>query len=137
MIIQSDDRRSSVEIDRVDDDDGRHFFRVSARADGHALTNPHVFLERTATFVEQLETFERRRSGSVLLAGTEDFRFTIEPDGRSGAIWIHLVLNNYFVTGGDRTGHARSGKMSLDMGFPVAGEHVGALVQQFKELLAD
>ena len=52
-----------------------------------------------------------------------------EPSGFS------LVLNKYFITGGDRTGHAHSGKMSLEMGFSVAGEHVGTLVQQFRELL--
>jgi hypothetical protein len=58
----------------------------------------------------------------LLLTETEDFQFSIEPDGRSGA-------------GGDRTGHAHSGRMSLEMGFSVAGEHVGTLVRAFSELL--
>jgi hypothetical protein len=135
MTIQSDTRDARVEFIGVADREDRSYFQVSANSDGYSMTNPRVFLEKTSSFVQELESFEQRRKGKIVLTGTEDFRFSIEPDGRSGAIWVSIVLNKYFIAGGDRTGHAHSGKMSLDTGFSVAGEHVGQLVQQFRELL--
>ena len=108
---------------------------MSAATDGYSLTNARVFLEQTSVFVKECEAFGRTRKGKVVLTGTEDFQFSIEPDGGSGAIWVAVLLNKYFVAGGDRTGHEHSGRMSLETGFSVAGEHVGTLVQEFRELL--
>jgi hypothetical protein len=135
MTIQSDTRDARVEFIGVADREDRSYFQVSANSGGYSMTNPRVFLEKTSSFVQELESFEQRRKGKIVLTGTEDFRFSVEPDGRSGAIWVSIVLNKYFIAGGDRAGHAHSGKMSLEMGFSVAGEHVGQLVQQFRELL--
>jgi hypothetical protein len=59
---------------------------VSANSDGYSMTNPRVFLEKPSSFVQELGSFEQRRKGKIVLTGTEDFRFSIEPDGRSGAI---------------------------------------------------
>lgn len=95
---------------------------MSADSEGYSLTNSRVFLEKTSAFIKEFESLERTRKG-------------IEPDGRSGAIWVDVVLNKFFISGGDRTGHAHSGKMSLEMGFSVAGEHVGTLLHEFRELL--
>src|SRR6185295_13196319 len=135
MRIHSDNRQSNVEFVGAANPEHPGYFQVSADSEGYALTNSRVFLEKTAAFVNELASLEQSRKGKVVLTGTEDFQFSIEPDGRSGAVWIAVVLNKYFITGGDRTGHAHSGKMSLQMGFSVAGEHVGTLVQQFRELL--
>ena len=135
MEIRSDTGQSTVEFVSTAGQEHRGFFQVSAATDGYALTNARVFLEKTSAFVKECEAFERTRKGKVVLTGTEDFQFSIEPDGGSGAIWVAVVLNKYFVAGGDRTGHAHSGKMSLEIGFSVAGEHVGTLVQEFRELL--
>ena len=49
------------------------------------------------TSLEELTSFEQSRQGKVVLTGTEDFQFSIEPDGRSGAIWVAIVLNKYFI----------------------------------------
>ncbi len=135
MIVQSDTGHARVELVAVADPQDRSFFQVTAASDGYALTNPRVFLERTSSFLDELTSFERSRQGKVVLSGTEDFQFSIEPDGRSGAIWVAIVLYKYFIAGGDRTGHAHSGRASLETGFSVAGEHVGSLLRQFRELL--
>jgi hypothetical protein len=135
MLIRSDTRQSTVEFVAVAGQEHRGYFHVSASSDGYSLTNTRVFLENTSAFIKDCEAFERSRKGTVVLTGTEDFQFSIAPDGGSGAIWVAVVLNKYFVAGGDRTGHAHSGKMSLEIGFSVAGEHVGTSVQEFRELL--
>ena len=134
MIIQSDTGQAKVEFAGLADQESPGYFRVSANSDSHAMSNPRVFLESTASFLKELASFEQSRKGKVVLDGTEDFQFSVEPDGRSGAVWISIVLKKYFIAGGDRTGHAHSGKMSLEMGFSLAGERVGMLVQQFREL---
>ncbi len=138
MIINSSDRRHSLELLRHDTLEGAYrtsVFTATGTLEGRRVSVSGVVLPKPENFQGALEAFGRTRTGSATLEGAGGFRMTIEPDGDAGAARVNFTITDKYSTGTSPTGHAQWAAASLSGGFSVDGEWIGTLVADMNALL--
>jgi hypothetical protein len=136
ITIQSTDAEALIRIERQDSEQFVDY-AVTASLRGESVTNKSVFLLHPQEFVRALRQFETTRSGTANLSGSEDFSLTVEPDGGMGHAWVSFHLARRLYAFSHQSGRGRTGQISLSGSFPVSGEFVRQLAQDFAELLRD
>jgi hypothetical protein len=136
ITIQSTDTEALIRIERHDSEQFVDY-AVTASLRGESVANSSVVLLHPQEFVHALRQFEITRSGTATLTGSEDFSLTVEPDGKMGHAWIDFHLARRLYAFSHQSGRGRTGQISLSGSFPVSGEFVRQLVQDFAELLKD
>ena len=117
------------------DESSHTYFSIEASIEGERVLNHEVIFEPARAFLAGLERFDAHRSSTHSITGSEDFSFSIEPDGSSGQAWIAFTLSRILFTHSSKTGRLRDGFISLRGGFALDGERVSSTIKGFHELL--
>lgn len=136
LTIQSIAKNASIQIERREFEQFVNY-AVTASFHGERVANEGVVFTHTSAFVKSLEVFERSRTGSALLEGTEECKLTIEADGQMGHAWLTFQVARTLHAFSAQTGRGRSGRIVLSGSFPVSGDFIGQLVHDFTELFGE
>jgi hypothetical protein len=110
---------------------------VTAVYRGERLTSKGVIFMAPATFVGALEVFERTRTGSAILEGSDHCRLVLEADGRMGHAWLTFHVARTLYAFSPQTGRSRSGEITLRGSFAVSGEFIRQIAHDFAELFRE
>ena len=133
--MKSEDGSSSLQVERREYEDFVNF-ALTASFHGQIVTNDGVVFSDAPAFVEAATAFEQTRTGAAMLEGTEDCQIAIEPDGRTGDMWLSFQVSRILTSHSPKTGRGRSGHITLAGGFSVSGEFIGKAVHDLKEIFA-
>jgi len=133
ITIHSTDRDDSVQIERQETEQFVDYV-VTALFRGERVTCNGIVFTDTSAFVQALELFERTRSGSAVLEGSEDCRLTVEADGRMGHAWLRFQVARTLYAFSPQTGGSRLGQITLRGSFAISGEFITQIVHDFAKL---
>lgn len=112
-------------------------YSFSVRFAGQSLANESVVFTEIPQFLTALESFAQTRKGIALLDGSEDCWLKIEADGSAGHAWCSFQVRRIVSARSPQTGNLRTGHITLQGSFPVAGEEIYLSVEGFKRVFSD
>jgi hypothetical protein len=125
MRIESEDRRSSILLDRRDES-GFLVLSVEASISDFTARSRSIIIEHAASFLRQLDGLEATRQGEALLQGIEDgFELRLRTLNSTGHLWIGIRM----------TRRDNPEPLQFSGGFPIDSDHSVTLFAGLRQLL--
>jgi len=133
--IASEDGGCCLEVHRRSDDP--HHFVVRLTLGRVKVENDAVAFVERREFCAAIRGLHSSMTGRAVLRGTEDVEISLQPDGGSGALELHVLVVRHFTASASRTGRDLPARISLEGGFSVPGEEVSRVVRDLEAMFDD